>query len=222
MATRNILYISIFILSFGFTALGQDESCPVINLQVPPFDPGPNGTGVFSVVVSKDSKDPLNFYKGEKELEYFWTVENGRIISGQGTVSITVQFNSAMSITAAVEVKGLPENCPDMASATGIYDPPPKAIVIDEFPTSSRQLEKAKLNNLIAALKDDLTTFVYILIYADENISRKKLKQKENEIRKYLSDKGASTDRIAVVKGGERKDLIRLFIVPAGAKPPTP
>jgi hypothetical protein len=48
------------------------------------------------------------------------------------------------------------------------------------------------------------------------------LKQKESEIRKYLSDKKAPIDRIVVVKGGERKDLIRLFLVPQGAQPPTP
>jgi hypothetical protein len=217
---RKLLYISFFILSFSFSGFGQDSSCPVINLNVPPSDPGLNGIGNFSVTVSKDSKDPLNLYKGEKELEYFWTVENGRIISGQGTVSINVQFNSEPSITATVEVKGLPENCPDTASAKGIYDPAPKAKVIAKFPTSAPQLDKSKLDNLIASLKGDLTTFAYVIISADENISRKKLKQKESEIRKYLSDKKAPIERIVVVKGGERKDLIRLFIVPQGASPP--
>src|SRR5687768_16982282 len=108
---RKLPYISIFILSFAFTAFGQVSPCPVINLTGPAFNPEPDGVGTFIVVVSKDSKNPLNLYKGEKELEYFWTLKNGKIISGQGTVSIIVQFNSDANMTATVEVKGLPENC---------------------------------------------------------------------------------------------------------------
>lgn len=114
---KKLLFTSIFVLAFCFVAFGQDLSCPIINLTGPASLPEPNGIGNFLVVVSKDSKDPLNLYKGEKELEYFWTVKNGKIISGQGTVNINVQFNSDLSMIAAVEVKGLPENCFNTASA---------------------------------------------------------------------------------------------------------
>lgn len=196
--------------------------CPVFNLTGPARLPEPNGIGNFLVIVSKDSKDPLNLYKGEKELEYFWSVKNGKIINGQGTVNINVQFNSDLSMTAQVEIKGLPENCPNTATEAAFFDSIPKAKVIDEFPTSAPQLDKSKLNNLISLLKDDLTATAYIIIYVDEKTSPKKSKQKEQQIRKYLLNKNHQANRVVIVNGGKGKDLIRLLIVPQGAEPPTP
>lgn len=125
-------------------------------------------------------------------------------------------------MTARVEVKGLPENCPKTVSAAAFFDSVPEAKVIEEFPASAPQLDKSKLNNLIASLKDDLTATAYIIIYADEKTSIKKLKQKEQQIRKYLLDKNHQVKRVVIVNGGKGKDLIRLYIVPAGTKPPTP
>lgn len=218
---RKLLFASIFIFSFSFIAFGQVSPCPVINLIGPASVPEPNGSAIFSVFVLKDPKDPLGLYKGEEELEYIWTVEKGKIIGGQGTPSITIEVDSQLSSRATIEVEGLPKHCQNKATEIIWADKSPEAVFIEEFSTSAPQLDKSKLDNLIVALKDDLTTTAYIIIYADEKTSPKKLRQKEQQIRKYLLDKNHQANRIVIVNGGKGKDLIRLFIVPQGAQPPT-
>lgn len=77
--------------------------------------------------VEADSGQPMVF-KAEVEnlpkditLQYFWTLTAGEIISGQGTPTIKVDVGKLnnQSVTAAVEIKGLPGNCPNKFSETG-------------------------------------------------------------------------------------------------------
>ena len=43
-----------------------------------------------------------------------------------------------------------------------------------------------------------------------------------NQIEKYFSEQEISADRIVMLEGDEGKDLIRFWLVPPGAEPPTP
>ena len=219
---RKYFFASTFIFAFCFAAFGQDSPCPDIKLTGPASILEPNGIANFLVIVSKDSKNPLALYKGEKELKYIWIIKNGKIISGQGTISVNVRVDSTLSPTATVEVKGLPEGCINSASESFLGDPLPEAKIVGEFKTSSGQINYGEFEELVDVLKSEPTTTAYIIISSDNKTSSKRLKRIERQIRKYLSDKDAPTDRIIIVKGGSGKDLIHLFIVPAGATPPTP
>lgn len=214
---KKILAASIFVLTFCLFAFGQKSNCPEINVNGPASYPQPEEE--FSYTVTLDEK-------AEKlELEYVWSVDKGEIIKGQGTRQIIVKYHNFDSTTiATVEIKGLPKNCPSSFSDStlAIYDPIPQAKLIDELLTSDSQIDSAKFDKITTALKDNQWSTVFIIIYADEKTPPKRLEQKQIQIRKYIKDKNVPPDRIVIVIGGEGKDLIRLWLVPAGAKPPTP
>lgn len=211
---RKILSASIFVLGFSVFAFGQDSNCPEISMTGPAFVPRPNETISFSVTVAEKAKD--------LKLKYIWSVEKGKIIEGQGTEVITVEPDSSLSTTATVEIKGLPSGCPNTVSEYLFADGAPQSKLISELQTSDIEIDSAKFDKIINASKDDLSTTVYIIIYTDEKTPPEKLKQKEKQIRKYLKDKNVLPDRIVMVNGGEGEDLIRLWLVPVGAEPPTP
>ena len=213
---RKLLFASIFVLAFCFAAFGQESSCPKISVIGPAFPVLPGENSTFTVILDDKAKD--------LKVEFLWSVENGKIISGQRTPAIIVGEITPDSVsTATVEIKGLPEGCSNTASETAIFPHcPTRPIEIEQLKTSASRLEKLKFDKLITALENEPTATAYIIIFFDEKISQKKLKQKEQQIRKYLSDTNALMDRVVIVKGTEGEDLIRLFIVPAGAEPPTP
>jgi hypothetical protein len=68
-----------------------------------------------------------------QKLKYRWTVVHGRIEEGQGTPTIKVITEKNSSVTATVEVSGLPEECVTAASFTTIYEPLPTVKKSDEF-----------------------------------------------------------------------------------------
>ena len=56
----------------------------------------------------------------DAKLTFNWTVSRGKIISGQGTSSISVDARGleGKSFTAAVRVRGVPAGCPNKASCS--------------------------------------------------------------------------------------------------------
>lgn len=53
-----------------------------------------------------------------ESLTYNWSVSSGSIDSGQGSLQINVAGAAGQSVTATVEVGGVPSTCPATASAT--------------------------------------------------------------------------------------------------------
>ena len=89
-----------------------DESvCPVISVT------GPSGIWVpgeiIQFAVSLEGNVPPN-------VAYQWSISEGEIADGQGTANIAIRTKpSQSSLTATIEIKGLPKECPNVASETG-------------------------------------------------------------------------------------------------------
>lgn len=213
-AMRKILIASIFAFTFCAFAFGQNSNCPTISMTGPSAVPREGEHMTFSVRVDEKTKD-LN-------LKYVWSVSQGKIVEGQGTTAITVEWKIDFAVTATVEIKGLPEGCQNTDSETIIYDPVPEAEFIDEFAFSDSKIDSTKFDKINTALNDDPSTQAYIIIYNDGKTSSAKIEQKEQQIRKIISEKNISPDRIIIVRGVEKENLIRFWLVPAGATPPTP
>jgi hypothetical protein len=57
-----------------------------------------------------------------QKVSYKWSVSRGKIKSGQGTSSITIERPEEMyGLTATVEVEGLPKGCGNAASCTTVF-----------------------------------------------------------------------------------------------------
>lgn len=95
----------IFGLQFLPTAADGADKCPSITV-TGVAEEGPSA--LFSANVTSLNQD----------LTYNWSVSAGTISTGQGSLQISVADADGGSVSATVEVGGIPASCPATASGT--------------------------------------------------------------------------------------------------------
>jgi hypothetical protein len=95
----------IFGLQFFPSSADGADKCPSITVTGVAGD-GPSA--LFSANIT-------SLYDG---LSFNWTISSGTITSGQGTLQIDVAGTSGSSVTATLEVGGIPAACPSAASGS--------------------------------------------------------------------------------------------------------
>ncbi len=155
---------------------------------------------------------------------YNWTVSNGTITEGQGTPVIRVATTSemaGMTVTATVEIGGICEDCTDRTkSATAQLADIIEPRRVDEFGVLKDDDVKARIDNLYIELNNSPSAQGYIINYGtDREIARR-----EKQIRDAIAFRNYDASRITFVRGANEGSGIRtvLWLVPAGATPPTP
>lgn len=157
---------------------------------------------------------------------YNWTVTAGKIISGEGTNSITVDTTglAGQSVRATLTMGGYNSlSC----SATCEAQIPPELPVgrrFDEFPAIARNDEKARLDNYAIELQNDPTATAYVVVYPGQRGKTGEVQQHITRVVDYLANsRGIDKNRIVSVIGPTRSDLmVDLWLVPQGAKRPIP
>ena len=153
-----------------------------------------------------------------------WTVSSGRIISGQGTSSITVDTSGleGQSLKASLSMGGYEVEC--AASCTIEFPVPLTSRKFDEFPDIARNDEKARLDNLVIELQNDPTATAYILIYPGARGRAGEVQTRSTGIIDYLvNSRGIDSRRIVTLVGPRRDELmVQLWVSPQGAPAPTP
>src|SRR3989442_547238 len=86
-----------------------EDLCPTIAIACPDVSTGPVLKFAVRVTAAPSAK-----------ITFKWTVSLAKIASGQGTPSIEVNMAGfeGQSVTATVEVGGIPKACPNKASCT--------------------------------------------------------------------------------------------------------
>src|SRR5207253_10341980 len=94
---------------------------------------------------------------------YNWTVSAGRIISGQGTPSITVDTAgmAGQTIRASLDVGGFGTPCP--ASCAVSFPIQPKPRKFDEDYDLARNDEKARLDHYASQLQSEPGSQGYVI-----------------------------------------------------------
>lgn len=217
---RKIFIASIFVLAFCVFAIGQDDKivdCPTVSI-TEQIDPA---IGKREVTFSASVKSLVS-----GNVEYVWYTDNGTIINGQGTDTITVRANpdtNEFTPTVTVELGGLAEGCNASDSETAMIFCRPLPRLIDSFDLKDISITSERLNNLISEIEVSSTGTVSIIIYSKGESPSKSVKKKEAFIKKYLSDKKIADDRISIINSPDSEiDRIKIFIVPAGAESPLP
>lgn len=173
-------------------------------------------------------------YHGSSSLMYTWTVSpaNAHIISGAGTPTITVDSTglAGKRITATLVVddgSGDPV-CRQTTQALTFVPPPPKRDIVgrefDVCNNCSYDDQKARLDNLAVELQNDPSTTTYVIAYGGRTSRIGQADKLLARSRDYLvSQREIDASRINLVNGGFREeDSVEVWIVPRGAKPPTP
>src|SRR5712691_3362618 len=155
---------------------------------------------------------------------YNWTVSAGRIISGQGTPSITVDTAglAGQTIRADFELGGYGMRCPaTCATSIPVIIKPRK---FDEYYDIARNDEKARLDNYAIQLQGEPGSHGYIFVYPSNRARANEAQARARRISDYLvNSRGIDASRFTVTIAAAREDwLFELWIVPAGATPPRP
>lgn len=161
---------------------------------------------------------------GNVPLVYNWTVSGGKIISGLGTHSVTIDTTGmeGHSVTATLALGGYEESC---AASCSIQLP--ISILsrkFDEFPDIARNDEKARLDNFIIELQNDPTATAYVIIYPGPRGRSNAAQRRAQQIVDYMvNSRGFDSSRIVPLIGSRRNDeMVQLWIRPQGAAAPTP
>ena len=155
---------------------------------------------------------------------YNWTISAGRIISGQGTPSITVDTTglAGQTVRASLDVSGFGTPCPaSCAVSIPIMNKPRK---FDEYYDIARNDEKARLDNYAIQLQSEPGSQGYIIVYPSRRAKSNDAQARAQRITDYLvNSRGIDSHRVVITMGPQREDwLFELWVVPEGAPPPTP
>ncbi|HQU81870.1 MAG TPA: hypothetical protein PKY59_02020 [Pyrinomonadaceae bacterium] len=215
---KSFLFTSLFILTFSLSAFSQTNGtakCPDMQIYGPPGLPNENQEVNFTLSVKNVE---------ENSLQYKWTSSAGDIIQGQGTPKITVrQLPKLGSITAVVEITGLPEGCPNTFSENLIADPLPKSNLIDEFSIVPHRIDKSKIDYLISRMQAEPYAQVFIIENFAPKTTKAAIKRKFKLISDYISKiRKQDISRFTFVTGNMNGNKTQFWLVPAGATPPTP
>jgi hypothetical protein len=191
--------------------------CPTVSVSCP--DTGTVGTPV-TFTASVSGGDP------NVTATYNWTVSAGTISSGQGTSSITVDTTGVAggsTITATVDVGGYDRSCSTSSSCTVNFPAVLTPTKYDEYGNIRFNDEKARLDNYAIELQNNPGAQGYIIAYGGRVGRAGEAQRRADRARDYLvNTRGIDSSRIVTVDGGYREELtVQLWIVPAGATPPT-
>lgn len=200
-----------------FAQQTEDQSCPNVIIVGPAGIVELNQEGIFVARVAV--KDEATTF------EYVWSITGAEITAGQGTNSITFKRHAKYSsVTATVEIKGLPDGCPNNFSEF-LPDgcPHVESRQVDEFSLSAQRIDKARLDYFITQLQNDPTAQGYIIEKFPPQTSKLVIDRKIKLIRDYLSKiRRQDISRFVLVIAENRENLTQFWLVPPGATPPTP
>lgn len=146
-----------------------------------------------------------------------WTVDNGKIVSGQGTLAIEVaKVKPGTSIQAVAEVTGLGECDRTASDSLIICEAQVKPFLINEFGELPADELQFRIEKALEELRSDPTASLYWVSYGPE----KKVAEFERAVRDLITyrDGENGPDSFVLVNGGIEDELrVRIWIVPAGA-----
>ena len=189
--------------------------CPTVTVSCPEAG-SENAPVTFTVAITGGTPNIIPGYN--------WTISAGKIISGQGTPSITVDTGglAGQTVRASVDVTGFGTPCPASCSVSiPIINKPRK---FDEYYDIARNDEKAWLDNYAIQLQSEPGSQGYIIVYPSRRAGSNDAQARVQRITDYLvNSRGIDSHRVVTIMGPQREDwLFELWVVPEGAPPPTP
>ena len=211
---KQIIFTAILISAFCLAASAQanENPCPSISLSGPAGLTQPGETVLYVAEIGKEAE--------KYNIEYIWTVENGKIIEGQGTNSLKFLPNEGgneISSTVRLEIRGFPKQCTNTASASlsiHILRPPaPTTDPVDEYGKVSSGDEKARMDNFFTQLLNDPTAEGIIKVPNDKDLMRHLA-----FLNNYTNFRNFDKTRISFLVANKNEQLTQLWVIPAGAE----
>jgi hypothetical protein len=202
-----VLFICSYVFAQADKSKDKEIECPDISITGQPTAVASGEIQKFTLTINGKDID-------EEKIKIVWSVDNGKIVNGQGTktLSVTNTENTDETITVTAEVTI--GECQLSASETGIICNCPEPILIDEFGKITEEDVLARIDGFISELQNNPGDQDYIIDYG----SAKHIARREKLIRNQLNFRRFPIDRIVFVNGGTEKEIrTRFWRVPPGA-----
>lgn len=215
---RSIPAIAL-IFAFAAFAVAQTDNapaseCPSISITAPAGVPNPNEPFYYYLDIRGDLP---------KDAEIVWTTSAGLILTGQGTKKIGIYNAEEPDLKVSVQIKGLPEQCPNTASeqANWVIDPTSQQIV--EIENDGLRLDKDAVKRAVEIAETHPDDFLFYIQYYQYSTDAFRLRQLEQELKDYLTKELKIKDPFFkfVTKQAD-KPLLKIYLVPPGAEDPIP
>jgi hypothetical protein len=147
------------------SAQSKGVECPKITVIGPAEVFLPGETIIFTVSLKNAE---------QLKLKFFWTVENGKIESGQGTQKLVVRLNPEIKWEAkeraTVEIEGLPAGCPNTASEQATTAIDRAATMLDVMGGPLGSIPDSRFRTIADALRDEPNAQLYAFVPPDKQI----------------------------------------------------
>jgi hypothetical protein len=95
---------------FAVAARSNNAECPKITIDCPTAITVPDQP--YTVTANVEGSPP------DAKVSYRWSINSGKIVEGQGTLSIKVVIEAGKPTTATLEIDGLEKGCQRAASCS--------------------------------------------------------------------------------------------------------
>jgi hypothetical protein len=212
---RKLLSLPIALFSLLFA---QAQNCPSSVTVVGPSELMAGDTLVFTVAVRD--------YNYSGKLMYNWSISAGTIISGQGTAMIRVNTSKldGQTVTATLELKGLPPKCQSVASTSAEIIPAAQLAVSGTF-TNGQELKNAVQRFIAATSFKDSTVIgtAFIYLYKGPTTSESALKIFKDAIIGAFEYNKILPSQYKIADGGNRKlAFYEMYLLLPGGREPKP
>ncbi|MEZ5344853.1 MAG: hypothetical protein R2681_04770 [Pyrinomonadaceae bacterium] len=203
---RNLLIAAISILLWNSLLFAQtvQNPCSKIHVVEPVNTANPGENLSFSVSI------PAEINKSG--LKYVWSINQGKIVEGQGTSELKVSTDGLVdtTVTATVSISNLPKNCaPDHSGSGLVANNGHNFALRDEFGELSYKDLSLRIEPFFEEIREAKDTIGVVVIYG----SSSQKKKHEKQIRKFLRTQKIEDSLIKIVDGGNEPELrTRLWI----------
>lgn len=198
-------------------SVAQTGGCPVITVEgnEEPVCPGQPLTFTAKVAGLDSSIRPT----------YEWSLSTGKIESGQGTDTITVETAeiAGQSVRATVKVTGINGACDNTAFRETQTYVCCLFRLFDQYGNIAFKDEKARLDNFAIQLQQEPGAQGYIIAYGGRVTFAGQARERAERAKNYLNKQYNFADgRVITMDGGYREDLtVELWVIPQGLTAPT-
>jgi hypothetical protein len=201
------------------TDVPKTNGCPVIGVTGPAGITNPGNLAWFEVSIAPDTFPNLIFD---------WKVDGGNVDEGQATKKIGVRYTMDMqgtTVTASVEIKGLPDGCPYSASESVPLIICSLAVLLDEFSVPINSIDTERLKIAATNLSTYTNDQMYIVEYFPTRTRKQVVDRKLNLLRNHLvRSLKFDPSRVTIVAAASDDDRLRtrIYRIPPGAPNPSP
>ena len=203
-------FIALFLFSASLFAAAADAQCPEMDLMGPALSVSVGEKLKFTLRVSNVGNYP--------DLKYVWRATGGEIVLGQGTPSIEIRRDEFTTLTAYVEIVGLPEGCPNTASESVHIERPPSPTKVGKW---KRGDIFARLQQFQADMAINPGDQGYIFIIRSDRSTPDSLNELRSAVLNFApKDKNGDSPRVTFVEAEGPEELVEIWHVPPGSNNP--